>query len=171
MTPPRLARWHHRVAGLVVLTVVVALMYVLWLRPVMPEGAAYFRMQLAFTNGRAAAALAEWAADPGLDASVAFLQRDYAFLALYWLPMVFAVGIAADRYRVRGTAMAWLPPVAALCDAVENAFLLRLVADGRDGTIGNAVLAPAASLAALAKWLLVLAVVGYVVRSVFMRRG
>lgn len=170
MTPPRLARWQHRRAGLVVLTVVSLGLAALWLRPVSPGGGPYFDLQFAFTTGRAANALAQWAADPGLDASVTFLQRDYAFLALYWLPMVFAVGIAADRYRVRGTAMAWLPLLAAACDAVENAFLLRLVSDGRDGTIGNALLAPAASAAALAKWLLVAAVFAYVLRSVFVRR-
>lgn len=171
MTPPRLARWQHRRAGLVLLTIVSLGLAAVWLRPVMPEPGPYFRMQFAFTNARAATALAEWAAEPGLDASVTFLQRDYAFLALYWLPMVFAAGIAADRYRVRGTAMAWLPLVAALCDAVENALTLRLVSDGRDGTIGNALLAPAASTAALAKWLLVAAVFAYVIRSWFVRRG
>ena len=171
MTPPRLARWQHRRAGAVVLTAVVVAIGALWLKPVMPERGPYFAMQLAFTTGRATNALARWAADPGLDASVAFLQRDYAFLALYWLPLVFAVGIAADRYRVRGTAMAWLPLLAAACDAVENAFTLRLVSDGRDGTIGNALLAPAASTAALAKWLLLAAVVAYVVRSWVVRRG
>ncbi|HWL35618.1 MAG TPA: hypothetical protein VNQ77_05440 [Frankiaceae bacterium] len=169
MTPPRLARWQHRRAGLVVLTAVVVAIGVLWLRPVMPEP--YFAMQFAFTNARATTALAGWAAEPGLDASVAFLQRDYAFMALYWLPLVFGVGIAADRYRVRGTAMTWLPLVASLCDAVENAFTLRLVSDGRDGTIDGAFLAPAASTAALAKWMLIAAVVAYVVRSWFVRRG
>jgi hypothetical protein len=171
MTPPRLARWHHRRAGLVVLTAVVLGIGVLWLRPVSPGCGAYFRMQFAFTNARATSALAQWAADPGLDASVAFLRRDYAFLALYWLPLVFAAGMAADRYRVRGTAMAWLPLVAAGCDAIENAFLLRLVSDGRDGTIGNAVLAPAASVAATAKWLLLAVVAGYLLRSLAVRRG
>jgi hypothetical protein len=126
-------------------------------------------LELAFTRDRAAAVLEAWARHPGLRDAATYVGRDYAFLAAYWVPMALGARWAAARYAARGHDRAaragrwttWLPLVAAGLDAVEDAFLLRMVHAAQGGRPLAATDAALGSAAATVKWLLVLAVLGY----------
>ncbi|HEV2890834.1 MAG TPA: hypothetical protein VGX28_10715 [Frankiaceae bacterium] len=138
----------------------------------LPHGA-ILRFELAATRGTAGAVLHDWTR---LDLADDYVRRDFAYLATYWLPPFAAAGWAASRHAARGRH-AWarrgrwvaaLPVCAAGLDAVENAFLLRQVAEAQRvgplvyGATGPAHLAPLAAVAAASKFLLLLLVVAYV---------
>jgi patatin-related protein len=98
-----------------------------------------------WTRARAASRLVRWAAQPGgLARGRANVVRDYAFLAVYWVPISVAVAAAGrgvawaglrrrkpagphsipGRLAAAAVTIAWLPLVAAFLDAAENALLL-----------------------------------------------
>ena len=175
---PFIARWRHRRwvfwGGLVASTVALV-----WMESVAHGD--ILRLELfGWTRGLAGRMLADWPLAVADD----YVWRDFAYLATYWLPLTVAVGWAADRYASRGRpgvarwarSVAWLPLYAAVFDAAENAFLLREIAEAQENGAsayaagGPAHLAPLATVAAWWKWLLVLAVVAYVVTSLFARK-
>jgi len=110
--------------------------------------------ELAGSSERATQIMAEWG-QTGQDAARLSLWLDFLFLIAYgaFLPLaILAVRDAArrngwDRYARFGAAIAVLPIVAALCDAIEDVGLL-LILDGH-----GASRAPQAATAfALAKF-------------------
>lgn len=175
--PPRLMRWQPRAAWFFP-SLAATLAVSAWMRPFMPGLSDYFRLQLAFTDERAASALERWARDPGLTDATTFLRIDFLYMALYWVPLVVAVGWAADRYRAKGRPRAaktgvtfgWLPLYVVAFDAVENVFTLLMVKETRNGGIVTDWLVPLASTAATWKWLLLVVVVAYVIRALFIRQ-
>lgn len=142
-------------------------------------------LEFAGTRGRAANILEKWAAgDGGLTRATQYIQRDFAFLAVYWIPVTVAIGWAAQRLTARGrtkwaasgASVAWLPFYGALLDATENALLLLEVDRARDTSVavfrdaGIDYLAPLAAVAAGWKFVLLLTAVAYVAFAVFARR-
>ena len=176
---PFLARWRHRrwvfVGGLA--ANVAALV---WMQSV-PHGDILKLELWGWTRAMAGRLLEKWPLAVADD----YVWRDFPYLATYWIPMMVAAGWAADRYAKRGLpewsrrgrSVAWLPLYAAAFDVVENALLLREIAEAQARTPagyaagGPAYLAPLATVAAWWKWALVLAVVAYVVASLFAKRG
>ncbi|HEX8003639.1 MAG TPA: hypothetical protein VF519_13185 [Mycobacteriales bacterium] len=142
-----------------------------WMQSV-PHGDVLRLELFAPTREAAGRALAAWPLGRADD----YVWRDFPYLATYWVPLAAAASWAGDRYGRRLQAARWAPLAAAGLDAVENVLLLRQVAQAqRLGAAGYAAhgtawLAPATAVVAWAKWLLVLAVAGYVVRAVFVRR-
>lgn len=135
--------------------------------------------ELSFTTGRAFEQVAAWRAAGALDAARDTLRLDYAYLAVYWVPLAVAAVAVGDWLRRRGRvarlarlaeAAAWAPVVAALVDAVENLALLRILDLGGDATSQAAFTAavPAAlpavaGVAAALKFGLLLAAASYIV--------
>lgn len=175
---PRLACWRHR-RWLLLGGAAATVGAYLWMADVAHGNV--LRLQLfGATRALAARLLAKWPLATADD----FMWRDYGFLAVYWLPAMVLVGMAADRYANggltgwarRGRTVAWLPVYVAVFDAVENAFLIAEIREvQRVGTVaygarGPAHLAPLATVTAWWKWLLVVAVAAYVVGALFARR-
>jgi hypothetical protein len=95
---------------------------------------AIISFELAGTPGAAAAMLASWQAVPGaLEAARTSLWLDYLFLLAYpvWLSLVCSAVArhSAARTAAFGAVCAWTVLAAAPLDAVENAALLRTLAD------------------------------------------
>lgn len=170
--PARLLAWRPRLAwflGTLALTAVAAV----WMESISPGR--ILVLELALTTERAEDVLRGWPYPRGLH----YLWRDFAFLAVYWLPLVFAVGWAAERYASLGHPRAakaaksfgWLPLYVAVFDVVENVLLLLMADHVRDtGAVRYDWLAPVATTFAAWKWAIFAVVAGYVVRAVFVRR-
>jgi len=84
------------------------------------------------------ALMAEW---PSPEIALPGLYADYGYLVVYsaviGLACIQAGGVLSERWSPWGVPLAWLLVAAALCDAVENAALIRLVsgADGPEAAI------------------------------------
>ncbi|HEU4702201.1 MAG TPA: hypothetical protein VFS37_06925 [Conexibacter sp.] len=108
--------------------------------------------ELARSSERAAEILAEWGSE-GQDAARASLWLDFAYLVAYGALLWLALRALRDALARRaldgfarfGERIAWLPLVAAACDAVEDVLLL-LVLDGRGGAAAPAFAAAFASV-------------------------
>lgn len=124
--------WISGVATAVLFVVLVALD----LRMQSTGGPGIVGLELAGTTDRATQVMAEWG-QTGQDAARLSLYIDFLFLIAYGAFLPLAILAVRDAARERGwesfarfgAAIAVLPIVAALCDAVEDVGLL-LVLDG-----------------------------------------
>lgn len=145
--------------------VLFALLLLLDLRMQSTGGPGIVGLELAGSTDRATQVLAEWGAT-GQDAARLSLVLDFAFLAAYAGFLALAVLALRDagrergwdRYARAGTAIAFLPLVAAACDVAENVGLLVML-EGRGATR----IPPVATAFAVAKFAALAIVLAYVV--------
>ena len=143
-------------------------------------------LELAWSAERSARYLAAWVDQAGgLARGRDYLERDFVFLAVYWVFGAVVVRLAgralaattrpaadprafAVRMAGAATALSWLPLVAAGLDAVENALLLAQVAavDGAaKAEFADRIpvhLPPLTTAVAAWKWVLLVVAGGYV---------
>jgi patatin-related protein len=175
---PFLARWkHRRVVGIAGIALSVAALW--WMSSVAHGNIVELQLR-GWTRGMAGGYLDAW---KHLDVADDYVGRDFAFLAVYWIWPMVLVGWAADRLTARGRlawarrgrTLAWLPVYVAVFDAVENVFQLREISEAQRlgplgyGATGTPYLAPLATVFAWWKWLLLLAVLAYVVGALVTR--
>ena len=89
---------------------------------------------------------------------------DFPYLIAYAVLLAAICAAVADRLRGAGRsslaaavgAIGWLPPIAAVLDAIENVFLLRVLG-------GHTETYPLlAELAAIPKWICALTAIGFI---------
>ena len=117
------------------------------------------RLELAGTPERAADVMEGWSADRR-DQALRGTVADYGFLALYWIPLTALAAWAAGLLRrgvpgrrtlgmARAAVMvAWLPPIAAVLDALENLGLFAMIRAADVARLPAIIPAATAALAA-----------------------
>ena len=102
-------------------------------------------LEVAGSGDEAAAIVDSWAAEDALDEAGFSIGFDYVFLAVYSTGLAALCSAAAGAFRRRGMATAsrvavlgWAAWLAAMCDAIENVAMLRLLDHGSDSWAGVA---------------------------------
>ncbi|HSW11619.1 MAG TPA: hypothetical protein VLI06_02195 [Solimonas sp.] len=102
-----------------------------------PQGIVSFEF-CGFT-GTCAAALDSWG-EPGRNLTMLSLGLDYLYLLSYsgliWSGLLLLAGRLPQRWQAGTRGLAWIAPLAGLCDAIENYALIRIVIDGPGETAG-----------------------------------
>ena len=112
-------------------------------------------LELPFTAEKAGEVLASWRGN-GIEIAIENIRKDFLFILIYPLAFSIALAIAAD-FRTTGwrnlySRFSWIALLMMPLDIAENLLMLRMIESGP-----TVITAPATSLAASTKFLILLA--------------